>query len=744
METDESNPSDTTALNLSLSENYLNFLIKYQSLKQHEEYLVIEDESLTVSTVSAHSKPVINSSSSPQVDLNGLRVVRNSDYTIDYRNQSLLNLVRIIVKFNRSPGAFKHLVQRELDLISVYLQNDEQNYSPNDIRDYMYLWLVLVRKYLNSETIKPALFSDFIYICLYNLLETRQRVKVQSGLDFNQLSQLVAFVSLKSFTSFSEKLNGISELGPSIQSIQSFLFDYLLTSCMIATEQISNLKLQFEKVLEKDKSEFAKGLMAQLDTKLSEISSQVANHEKVKINGEKMKLRAYSQALMYHFDKTTDLKSAVENNETDLLVTSFNLNLRVRHLVYLLNRLFSKVFITNQSFEITISRVFLIRKDDQFDIEKDLDLVLSNLINCSKMINEMSKFDRNADYLFKLVLNNSVLVDNAFHNSSITDFLRQTWQEVLCNNSNVTKYFEVYVERFLGLANDKQQSSVDFIKALNLSKATFKQMVDRLSSEYGHLASHQLDLFLHVLIKHQNYIFEENEKENLTHLEQLNASLTPKQISAVQTFDRCIRVLLHLMTQSDSDLTSHAGLDQFLSKAIEIRPISFKVFIADNPDLKKVVLKQLKKLVSSRHYTIIKSSQDDLIVNDEANPEDYSNISKLSSVNSLLEQYKYTLSGKDVLILRRIAELDPKLNCMMFKLVSDDHKELALNKQVKLADFVAATINDQVLSASIHNYPLDRRLDSLADYDKQDSSVYDPVYIIPNLYNLLDYGEYSL
>ena len=111
-----------------------------------------------------------------------------------------------------------------------------------------------------------------------------------------------------------------------------------------------------------------------------------------------------------------------------------------------------------------------------------------------------------------------------------------------------------------------------------------------------------------------------------------------------------------------------------------------------------------------------------------------------NDAKSLTEIYRFTLSNRDVTILNKLLKLDPKLDCLIFRQKAAD--ENTLNKQAKLADFVSLKLNETVLASSIQNYPLSRKIDEIDRfYGTRESKVYDPVYLLPNLYNLLDYAN---
>lgn len=119
------------------------------------------------------------------------------------------------------------------------------------------------------------------------------------------------------------------------------------------------------------------------------------------------------------------------------------------------------------------------------------------------------------------------------------------------------------------------------------------------------------------------------------------------------------------------------------------------------------------------------------------------------SLDKLIETYSYSMSPRDVKLLGEIQRREPSLKCLLFKLLDKqattiDSEQSTLNKQAKITDFISLKLNEQALVQSVLNFPLARKLDDLSNYTvdqaKSHSNVYDPIYILPNVYNLFDYG----
>lgn len=117
------------------------------------------------------------------------------------------------------------------------------------------------------------------------------------------------------------------------------------------------------------------------------------------------------------------------------------------------------------------------------------------------------------------------------------------------------------------------------------------------------------------------------------------------------------------------------------------------------------------------------------------------------NIDKLVDTYSYTMSSRDLKLLAEIYRRDSTLNCLIFKLLETQTTETSetLNKQAKITDFISLKLNDTLLAESILNFPLTRKLENIADpASLKSSSVYDPIYLLPNIYNLLDYGKINV
>lgn len=121
-----------------------------------------------------------------------------------------------------------------------------------------------------------------------------------------------------------------------------------------------------------------------------------------------------------------------------------------------------------------------------------------------------------------------------------------------------------------------------------------------------------------------------------------------------------------------------------------------------------------------------------------------------NNLDQLVATYSYTMSARDLKLVAAIHKLDPSLDCLVFRLLESQTTENSspvndtLSKQAKITDFISLKLNDNFLAQSVLNFPLGRKLDTIDDEKlgrKVDPTIYDPVYMLPNIYHLLDYGK---
>jgi hypothetical protein len=394
-------------------------------------------------------------------------------------------------------------------------------------------------------------------------------------------------------------------------------------------------------------------------------------------------------------------------------------------------------------------------------MDKDLDLLLDNLENCLAIANELHKIDPTDESLFQIILNNSIITENAFTSSRITQFLISTWS-LLKAEPRFSSFYQVYIDKFLKTiteSDEKNTVKFDFIKMLNFNRNSFRKLVDMAAATTTEIDSNMFELLTSVLVRHQAFVFE-NDDLNL--LEKLNA-LSIKHTESINLLDKCLRLSLSFLANNEYSLADQelkSNLISLLIRSFKYRCSLFRDVVVE-VSAKNKLPKNLKKFASENEYLSAKfksclseNAEDVYNSDDESksskNAEDYTSLIGTSDIQKLLSQYTYTLSKKDVSVLKRLAQLDPKLDCLIFKakVEATGNSSDILNRQTKLADFIASKLDEAHLDTTIHNYPLSRKLENMGQfYETKDADlnakIYDPVYLLPNMYNLLDYGKFD-
>ena len=311
------------------------------------------------------------------------------NYSMNYKNTNMFNLVRIIFKF-RNENSFGRLVGYFLALINVclkdnrnsnqvdagedssdvyeiYLSNQSNEMQFGYDKDFVYLWLSLVKKHMDSFEAESSdvlkfeqnLFLDFVYICLFNLTNMKQRnlIKFQMGIysncEENKLNtlgfnNLLVFICLKTWLILHQSFDSTQ-----MKIINAFVSDYVFNSSLIAVDSKINESIEpkdsFHKyftnelLLKGCSSDISfkntiETMNTQLNEKLSECKMLASSNEKIKLaNGTKFRINTLSQAFMHKFEQSLNFKTLTLDNSHAIQVSSLNLVLRVRHLLYLMS-----------------------------------------------------------------------------------------------------------------------------------------------------------------------------------------------------------------------------------------------------------------------------------------------------------------------------------------------------------------------------------------------------------------------
>ena len=349
--------------------------------------------------------------------------------------------------------------------------------------------------------------------------------------------------------------------------------------------------------------------------------------------------------------------------------------------------------------------------------------------------------------------------------------------------------------------------SIDFHQHLNRIKRIFqsfkldehnfinKKLNDELVSEFaieknefeGIINQHVADLtsptdetqqkfefFAKILLKNQNYLFEKDA--SLFKEFDLDANL----IGNLELLSKCVFVLLSFISHSDSAKAFNDGNDlkpaliELLIKSHDYKPLLFQLLVKIVSNEKEKFAKHVKKFSAGTDKLV--ALIDSCLANEEEIEQDtlglietkYVNLNTISqklekkintkSVETLLTMYTHTMSKKDLLILKRLYKLEPKLDCLIFKLKNIDDSD-AMSQQAKIVDFISAKVNETFMTNSIQNFPIERKLEDLGSprddelnkpfelesvilsNNVPDTNIYDPVYMLPNIYCLLDDGK---
>ena len=416
----------------------------------------------------------------------------------------------------------------------------------------------------------------------------------------------------------------------------------------------------------------------------------------------------------------------------------------------------------------------------------------------NKECNEDFSFNIYQDHVLKLIFNNSILIEGAFFNVKLTTFLNCAWSiliESQSTNRQIKKYSQIFLHKFLWLLKNNENEisdeqvlllskpNLDLISNLLLNKLSFFKLVDYMFKSYmSYLESetkikfkgegddehfNKFSFFARILQKNQHYLFENDMKIS----DELNA-LSDKHVDSILNLTKMISLVLFYMAKLDLDQTFSSESNEistflkekkeffidFLEKCFKYNPLLFKILVRNvcmSVELKLKLPKFLKKN-SSQNQNLIEifefALRDEKIFNFlDKNVDDENKTTMTSLTNNveqLLTNYSYTMSEKDRLILNKLYKLDSSLNVLIFRLNENTNSKGTieiLNKQAKIADFIALKLDEHKLSNTIQNFPISRKL---ADINQEQlesngdaTKIYDPIYLLPNIFNLLNFAN---
>jgi len=326
--------SQMSSSHLAVCLKYLKFLIKYSSLKQTESYLgssVLED--------SADSQ---------------LKIIPGKSYLINYKNLNVLNLIKIMFKF-RDQSSFKLLIGYYLKIIGVYLEESQELFESSSMNS-VYLWLLLVKKHFADYTASMKsnelnLFVDYIYLCLNQILNYKQRNLVLFQINSNKnnetsddlicFNQIFVFICLKNYLMFANMIsqNEMNSFEEALTRIDMFLNDYILSSGLMlenfkknSLQNLFDIHLKNQLFLDENRVAI-EALDKKLNLKLNEIINFKLKNKKT--------IEHCSESFMITFEETSNLINF--KSDKSFCIIELNLNLRISHLLFLISLIVNKV-----------------------------------------------------------------------------------------------------------------------------------------------------------------------------------------------------------------------------------------------------------------------------------------------------------------------------------------------------------------------------------------------------------------
>jgi len=364
------------------------------------------------------------------------------------------------------------------------------------------------------------------------------------------------------------------------------------------------------------------------------------------------------------------------------------------------------------------------------------------------------------------------LTENEADKLSSVEELLELEEAILIEKINFNKYFEHIKSTLNDLVLDessliRSKINLALISEFSMEKQSFVEILEEFFNELDTVKlnlNSRFNYFAKVLIKNQNFLFE-SDIELFKEFD-----LDETFLDNLELLSKSTRILLFYLSNFDynkyldREISTHNELVEFLTRAFNYKPVLFKLLVkltAKNDSVyKNWKRKRMEKFAGKNEqliqilYSCFKEEEEEEL-QDENQSESEKNFLKIHSLSSslkkeikslskekLLAAYTYSLSQKDQTILKRLRELDPDLNCL-------------ITETVKVYDFITLKLSADptMITTSIFNYPIKRKLadmDNKLSYkfsldsvilDEQfllDVKLYDPIYVLPNLYHLLD------
>lgn len=342
---------------------------------------------------------------------------------------------------------------------------------------------------------------------------------------------------------------------------------------------------------------------------------------------------------------------------------------------------------------------------------------MTNLEHNIQSVNELSKVPQlSEDHISKLnsilntILNSETMIKGSFENESISCFVLKSIQSTTLDKMNI---IEPYVNEYLN-----SSSYESFVLEMDLTKSQFDLVLNKNLLKYN---LDKLDIKINKKFFTNFIKFLHKNKLNLIDMVGI------KYLDKIGKFNGNLKNLidaLRLILLAIKSKEEIIELDEVTSlltdyNCFEPNLFDIQLELINDENLTNLVKKKIQPISVDR------------------------TLSTCTDVKELIEEYRHTLGEKDVEIFSKLKQLDPQLKCLLFSCASKLNKSNDLEqKQAKISDFIALKIEENLINNSMRNFPIKRKLDE--KWQNFEPNIYDPVYMLPNLYDLLDFGKLKL
>lgn len=351
-----------------------------------------------------------------------------------------------------------------------------------------------------------------------------------------------------------------------------------------------------------------------------------------------------------------------------------------------------------------------------------LSLLKSHKNDHDFMFEELSRFIKTNEAMQQAVLNDSFVLENIYFNRKVTAFCNELIETV-----EDWQLIEKYLESFKKFQSthlnneeliDNFNDSYRLLSKIRLKPQYFKNLIE---NSIG-------DEFLYKSTEYVNLIF--NNKAYF--------------LDDLSLFAICLKKLVKINLKHHQDGLELNKIDDLLVESYQYKPKLFSFILNKAINKKKSsiisILKSLSKF--SRLYF---SNENEQKINGITNGKSETSVEQSPN-------YTYTLSKQNQLMLIEKYALNGNLDEFKFRY----NEKLKLNNlsniEIKTNDFINEVINEKQMQQSIFKYPTTRRLSDLDNkklystntFDNDEyfeDDIYDPIYMLLNLYTLLDYGR---